>query len=205
MTGVQTCALPIYSYDLFDSPKFAESNSEVQIYTTVGTDRMVMNGMKTMPLNQEIALGFVPGIATSFSIKANEITNLPTDVKVILKDNVTKAETDLTDGVSTYQFAPEVTSGNRFSLFFRAPGVTTGIGNANDKLNAQVFVNAANQIAIIASVNAAYSIYNAMGQLVGNGKTISNRTMVNSIRQAGVYVVKLTENGTELTTRLIIN
>jgi len=187
-------------YDVFDSPKFAEANSEVQIYTTIGNERLVMNGMKNMPLNQEIALGFVPGNAASFSLKANEISNLPTDVKVILKDNVTLAETDLTDGLTTYQFTPEVTSTNRFSLIFRAQGVTTSIDNTT-KLNAQVFVNAANQITIIAPEKSNYVIYNAMGQLIENGILNYKLQTVNCKLIQGVYVVKV---GYYNSTRVII-
>ncbi len=40
-----------------------------QIFTTAGTEKLVINGMKKLPLNQEIGLGFVPGNATTFSIK----------------------------------------------------------------------------------------------------------------------------------------
>jgi hypothetical protein len=71
-------------------------------YTTAGTDKLVINGMNALPMNQEIRLGFIPGNASSFSIKANEISNLPVDVKVFLKDNATMAETDLTDGSTSY-------------------------------------------------------------------------------------------------------
>jgi len=191
-------------YDVFDSPKFTESNSEVQIYTSIGNEKFVMNGMKTLPLNQEIALGFVQGNATSFSLKANEISNLPNDVRVILKDNVTKAETDLTDGLTSYQFTPEVISTDRFSLFFRAPGVTTGIENGTN-INVQVFVNAANQITIIGAEKSTYSIYNAVGQQIEFGKLNANRETLNTKLDAGIYVVRVSDNGRIYSTRVVLN
>ncbi|MGB4575396.1 MAG: hypothetical protein WBI06_00655, partial [Paludibacter sp.] len=99
-------------YDRFDSPKFEEENMVTQIYTTAGNEKLVINGMNSIPLDTEISLGFVPGNATTFSLKANEISNLPSDVKVILKDNGNNGvETDLTDCVTTYDFAPATTTG----------------------------------------------------------------------------------------------
>jgi hypothetical protein len=74
--------------------------------------------MNIIPLDVPIGLGFIPGSATSFSLKAIEVSNLPKDVDVILKDNVTHAETDLTDGTAIYQFSPETTSSDCFSVIF---------------------------------------------------------------------------------------
>ena len=186
-------------YDRYDSPKFAESNSEVQIYTSVGNEKLVMNGMKELPLNQEIVLGFIQGSSSSFSIKANEMSNLPSNVKVILKDYANNGlEFDLTDGLSTYTFNP--TSNNnesRFSLLFRVPGVTTEMDNAT-KINTQVFINAANQITIIAPVKSNYAIFNAMGQQVTNGVTTSNYQTANTKLAAGMYIVKVGNQSTRV-------
>jgi hypothetical protein len=192
------------AYDAFDSPKFAEANSVTQIFTTADTEKLVINGMNSMPLDMPISLGFVPGSATSFSIKANEISNLPTDVKVILKDHATLAETDLTDGISTYHFSPETTSVDRFSVIFRSAGVATSINNAN-KINAQVFVNAANQITIIAPKKSNYAIYNAVGQLIENGILNSEHQTIKTKLNAGVYVVKVSEDNRNYTTCVILN
>jgi hypothetical protein len=192
------------SYDPYDSPKFAEASSEVQIYTTVDNEKLVMNGMKNLPLDQVIGLGFIPGSSTSFSLKASEISNLPSDVKVILKDNATLAETDLTNGVTAYTFSLATTSGDRFSVIFRTAGVSTNIEKPINN-TIQVFVNINNQITIIAPEKATYSIYNAMGQKVAEGITKANRTVVNGINSSGVYVVLITENGRNSSSRVILN
>jgi hypothetical protein len=181
------------------------ANSTVtQIYTTVGDEKLVINGMNTLPLNQEIGLGFIPGNASSFSIKANEISNLPSDVKVILKDNVTLAETDLTDGVTAYQFSPAAIASNRFSLLFRAPGSSTGIDNTLNQ-NTQVVVNANNQITIMAPEKASYSIFNAVGQQVEYGIINTKHSLsryigetLNAKLKTGVYVVKVNNQSTRV-------
>jgi hypothetical protein len=192
------------TYDNYDSPKMLNGNSAIpEIYTTLGAEKLVINGMNSLPLNQEIGLGFIPGSANSFSIKANEITNLPLDVKVILKDNATLAETDLTDGVTVYTFSPATTNGNRFSLLFRAPDVSTSNVNTS-KLNAQVFVNAANQLTIVAPENSNYGIFNALGQKLIEDNTQTNQTTKLRLSK-GVYVVKVSDCVNKLTTKIIIN
>lgn len=191
-------------YDRYDSPKYSETNTVTQIFTTVGTEKFVINGMNTIALETPINVGFVSGNANTFSIKANELTNIPSGVKVILKDNVSMLETDLTDGVSAYQFSQTASSPDRFSLIFRAPGNATRVDNSV-KLNAQVFVNAANQITIIAPQKSNYAIYNAVGQKVKEGTTAANCTNVDGIKGSGVYVVRVSENGRSNSTRVILN
>jgi hypothetical protein len=83
-------------------------------------------------------------------------------------------------------------------LIFRAQGNTTAIDNTN-QLNAQVFVNANNQITIIAPEKASYSIYNAMGQLIENGTLNTKRETRNAKHlAAGVYVVKINNQSTRV-------
>jgi len=192
--------------DMYDSQKMWNNSIDLpEIYTQNGSEKLVINGMNSISYDTEIPIGFSTLTANDFSISANEISNFETGTKVILLDKLNPSvETELTNGTA-YNFTAPVTTANadRFSLLFRAPGIATGV-NTSSKLNAQVFVNADNQITIIAPEKSNYSIYNAVGQLLNNGKITTSRTIVNTISQAGVYIVKLTENGTELTTRVII-
>jgi len=192
-------ALALNTFDDYDSPKYAEAATATQIFSTVGTEKLVINGMNAIVLDNPINVGFVPGNATAFTIKANEISNIPVGVKVILKDNATQAETDLTDGVATYLFTPATTSGDRFSVIFRSVGTTTGVDNRT-KSNTQVFVNANNQIIIIAPEKTNYTIFNTLGQLIENGILNSKLITHNSKLSSGVYVVIVNNQ----TTRVII-
>ncbi|MBV5342429.1 hypothetical protein JZU68_02040, partial [bacterium] len=117
----------------------------------------------------ELPLGFATAKGSNFSIAATELKNLGSNLQVILKDKQSNnAEFNLTNG-QAYNFSSNaVNDANRFSLLFRAPGVTTGIDNAT-KLNAQVFVNASNQITIVAAEKCNYAIYNAVGQQTAEG------------------------------------
>ncbi len=191
-------------YDAYDSPKYIEASSEVQIYTTIDTQKLVMNGMRNLPLDQEISLGFIPGTATTFSLKANEISNLPSDVKLILKDNATSIETDLTDGVSTYTFSPTTFSGDRFSLLFRSSGVSTGVSNTV-KEHFSIYVNTQNEIVINAPEKAVYSVYNALGQKLLAKQISLNKTIISNQLKSGVYFVTVNNGMINNTQKVILN
>ena len=182
-------------YDIYDSPKMSnEDDAIAEIFTRAGSEQLVINGMKSIPLDTEIALGFIPGSATSFILKASEVRNLPSDVKVILKDNVTKAETDITDGSKTYSFSPLAATGDRFSIIFRTTSATTGLDNHSVQL-VQAYSNAKNQLTVLykdAVNNASFvSVYNAMGQRLVNQRLIGNTTVLNGTFPSGVYIVNI--------------
>lgn len=192
------------SFDQYDAPK--RSNEELtipEIYTQVGTEQLVINGMNSIKYETEIPIGFSTLTAINnngLSISANEMSNFETGTRLFLIDKQTNpsVETELTNG-GTHSFSAPITvaTTGRFSLLFRAPGVTTGIDNGT-KLNAQVFVNAANQITIIAPEKSNYAIYNAVGQQVESGVTTAKQQTVNCKINTGVYVVKVGNQSTRV-------
>ncbi|MFZ4414630.1 MAG: T9SS type A sorting domain-containing protein, partial [Bacteroidales bacterium] len=191
--------------DAYDAPKMSNENVDMpEIYTTLGSEQIVINGMNTIPLDTPIGLGFVAGNATSFSLLANEVSNLPADVKVILKDNITNVETDLTDGVATYQFSPVVTSSDRFSVIFRTPGAVTGLENKQDN-SILVFSNAPHRLTVICNdllnLGSIASVYNAIGQKLISQQLTGTSTQIRGTFTPGVYAVKV--NNT--TKKVIIN
>jgi hypothetical protein len=190
--------------DIYDSPKMSNNDVGIpEIYTTVGDEQMVINAMNTLPLDTPIGLGFVPGNATSFSLAANEITNLPTDVKVILKDNVTMVETDLSDGISTYQFSPVVTSSDRFSIIFRSAGAVTNVETPHDN-SLMVYSNAPQQLTVMCKdshVGSIISVYNAIGQILVNQQLTNTSTQIAGKYMSGVYIVRVNNS----TMKVIVN
>jgi len=181
--------------DIYDAPKMSNDNVAIpEIYTTRGTERIVINAMNSISFDTPVGLGFVAGDATSFSIRANEVNNLPSDVKVILKDNVSLAETDLTDGVSTYQFSPEVTSVDRFSIIFRSSGVTTGLNKERDN---SLLVYSNNNHGITMKTNdekmigTMVSVYNTIGQLLISKQMTAATMNIDFPYAPDVYMVKV--------------
>ena len=94
--------------------------------------------------------------------------NISANMQVVLKDKQTNTEFDLGNG-QAYTFSLAATSNeSRFSLIFRSKRTTTSIDNS-PKTCAKLFVNAANQITIIAPEKSNYEIYNALGQIIESG------------------------------------
>ncbi len=193
---IYTDAQALNSFDNFDSPKMSNESADIpEISSVVDDQSLVINGLNSLTLDSPIPLRFMTKTANTFTFKANQVSNLPEGVKVILNDNGT--EFDLTNGAE-YNFTSNISDNtSRFSLLFRAPGVTTGIDKAS-KLNTQVFVNAANQITIIAPEKSNYSIYNAVGQLIENGNVKSKLQTANYKLQTGIYVVKVNNQSTKV-------
>lgn len=194
------------AFDQYDAQKRCNAEPSIpEIFTQVGSEQLVINGMNQVKYNTEIPIGFSTEQANNFSITANEISNFETGIRVILidKQNPT-VETELTNGTA-YNFNSAITAPttNRFSLLFRAPGVATDVGNVA-KLNAQVFVNSASQITIIAPEKATYSIYNAVGQKIENGYVNSKLETQNSQLNSGVYLVELSVDGQSEVQKVII-
>lgn len=190
-------------FDVYDSPKMSNEDADIaEIYTRVGNERLVMNGMPAIQKDAEIALGFQAGNATSFSLRANEVRNLASDVKVILKDNVTQTETDLTDGTGVYAFGNLAASGDRFSIIFRTAGAVTGIETpASDGLT--VYNSGREQLTVLYNgaidARTTVSVYNAVGQRLANQLLTGTTTVVNGNFIPGVYVMKVNNLSRKLT------
>jgi hypothetical protein len=120
-------------YDAYDSPKMSNANASIpEIFTKVGGERMVINGLKSMEANPEIVLGFTTGESNSFTIRATEITNIDANTRLILKDKLLNKEVELNNGTQ-YSFTSEaVYTENRFSILVKAPSITTDIASYNN-------------------------------------------------------------------------
>ncbi|OIP82594.1 MAG: hypothetical protein AUK44_07440 [Porphyromonadaceae bacterium CG2_30_38_12] len=194
------------SFDKFDTEKmFNNEASQPELYTKANNEKLVINGLREVGDNQEIPLGLTYTQGGNLKLKLAERSNFDSNTKVYLLDKVDNTEIELTPETE-YTFNTAATKNNesRLSLLFRVMGVTTNIDNTS-KLNAQVFVNAANQITIIAPEKSNYVIYNAVGQKVNEGVTNTNKTIVNGTNGLGIYVVMISEDGRNNSTRLILN
>ncbi|MFZ4726245.1 MAG: T9SS type A sorting domain-containing protein, partial [Paludibacter sp.] len=193
------------TFDAYDAPKYFNlaGSNQPEIYTQAGNEKLVINAMNELSQGTEIPLGFATEKGNNFTISASELKNFGLDMKVMLKDKQQNTEFNLTNG-QAYEFSSDVVNdANRFSVIFRSLGSTTGLNNT-EKLNAQVFVNAANQITIIAPEKATYSIYNTVGQLIEKCIVNSKLQTVNCKLNSGVYFVELLLNGQSEIQKVII-
>jgi hypothetical protein len=196
-------------YDAFDSPKRTNANASIpEIYTTVGGEQLVINGLKAVTPNKELALGFNTGSANNFTIKASEVSNFDADTKIILKDNVLNTEWNLTGG-SAYGFTSDATNtSTRFTVIFRTTGAANGIESYNyDYSSLNIFKNANNQITIQRnfSENATVTVCNAIGQKLISTQMAGTNKVIDKTFSAGVYFVTVNVAGNKTTKKLIIN
>ena len=180
------------NYDAYDSPKMMNNSVSVpDLYSRVGDERLVINGLNSITDNMELPLGFSLNAAATLELKATEMSNFPKDTRVYLRDKQENKETELTPETD-YTFSTTEASANnetRFRLLFRAPGVSTDV-TTSERDQVSVFVNTQNEIVILAKENSNYAIYNAVGQLIKNGKIINNLPLtINHLN--GVFVVKV--------------
>lgn len=158
----------------------------------VSNQEFVINSISPIVENQEIKLGLRPSAAATFSIRASQIQNIPTGLRVILKDALRDTETELTDGVSYSFVTGTETVDNRFSIQFRTTGAITLLPE-NNQSEVLVFVNPSKQIEIVNSadwaLNTRIMLYNAAGQKVSECLPTGNRTVVPTPLRGGIYIV----------------
>jgi hypothetical protein len=179
-------------YDVYDSPKMLNNSGNTpDLYTKAGDEKLVINGLNVITENMEIPLGFSLNAPSTMKIKATELSNLPEGTAVYLLDKDVNTQTALTCETEYSFMTTEVITNNesRFSVLFKAPGVTTDIVNTENDLN-RVFVNDQNQIVIVAPEHSPYAVYNAIGQLVISGKTVNKPSIV-IYTAKGVCIVKV--------------
>lgn len=189
-------------FDSFDSPKMMNNSAVTpDIYTKVGNERLVINGLTAVTDNMEFPLGFNLNAAATLRIKALEMSNFDLNTKVYLVDKVLNSITEFSAGAE-YEFtttAATVNNENRFSLLFKVSNITTGlVEDMNNRVS--VFVNAQKQIVISDGVGSDYALYNAVGSKLDAGKVTSSMFTLNVNPENGVYFVRLNN----VTTKIII-
>jgi hypothetical protein len=198
-------------YDSYDSPKWLNGTTSTvpDIYTTAGTEQLVINGMNAIPYNVELPLYFKANASSgSFRLSATEMSNFEAGTNVYVKNNTSLEQKLISDG-TVYTFdASEVASDPAFSLIFRAPGFVDAISTASTDQNLQVYRNANNQIAvqIKGQENDAYTlnVYNSIGQRLASKQANAGITVMDA-PQSGVYFVTIKGNGTNTTKKVVIN
>ncbi len=195
-------------FDSYDSPKMSNGNvAQPEIYTTAGTEKLVINGLKNLAGDIEIPLGFITGQTNTFSIKASEITNL-NDVDVILKDKLQNKEINLLSG-DAYNFSADATTTeSRFAVLLKIRSVTTALKPEAESV--KVHVKALDgRISILNEdkyeTNIPVIIYNSTGQQVAAFSLDQPETVLNRSFAAGMYVVSIQLKDGLTTQKIIVN
>ena len=196
-------------FDTYDSPKMTNANPVVpEIYTQVGTENLVINGLKKVNFDTEIPLGFTPGQSNTFTIKATEIKNFDDSTVVILKDNLLKTEQELSLG-NSYSFTSDASpTAKRFSIVFKTNAITTDINDINNQ-NISINKNKNNQIVVNCvsglTDQSFVTVYDVVGKPLVTKNLTSHTTVFNTPISAGACLVKVVNAGKCITKKLIFN
>jgi hypothetical protein len=189
----------------YDAPKLSNDDATIpEIYTLSGTREIVINSLKDVASNKEVALGFRTGKAGKFTIKASEIKNFSQAVSLILEDKLTGIKQNLSQ-TPEYTFSSEVaTINNRFVLHFAES--TTGIDEASETSNVNIWLGADNQLNVElgkADGKSRIQIYTPLGQQLLAKEFAGTQTQLTLNYQPGVYLVSVI-SGKQKTTRKIV-
>lgn len=172
--------------DDFDSPKFW-AHGIPQLYTTVGTDSLVINGYESTTSMPVVDLGIEIPENGNYTLVTNDIT---LSENVLLEDRVLGIFQDL-NVEPQYSFTSD--AGNfptRFALHF---GMSiTDIHSNMDDLVAEVFSsgNVLN-IRLAAGIeNGTVTIYDMAGKRIATKNIIADRTTIPVNAATGTYIVK---------------
>jgi len=173
-------------YDSWDSQKMFAENADVpQIYTTVGDEKVVINGLESTSTNSSIPLGFKTAEAGTFTISATEINGVGA---VVLEDKLLNKTQDLTGSVS-YTFTSDIVDNtSRFALRLKANNSTT---NVTDVLESTIAIVVQNHsiVVITSQTSGTITVYDLLGRVLETKTIAGTKTVLES--PVGVYFVNI--------------
>jgi len=194
--------------DYYDSQKMSNENVNIpEIYTLAGTEELVINHLNSISESKELVLGFRSGIASEFTIEATQISNLDSNLKVMLLDKQTNTEQELTVG-SPYSFSSDVIATNdRFNLQFKS--FSTELNNAASNSDIIVYSNQNNKIMVICNSNTSstffVTVYNAVGQRQVEQNLTGSITEIDNVFVPGIYLVTVNNGEQNVVKKISIN
>jgi hypothetical protein len=191
-------------FDNFDTPKWSNATASIpEIFTTVGSQELVINGLNAdFPLN-ELNLGFRTGQSGNFTLKALEALQFEPNQRILLRDNLLNMEQNLLEN-PTYVFqSAEAATTDRFSLIFQKNGT-----NLTPEKNPSVtiFQTTDHRLAIQKNTteDAFVHIYNLQGQCLVCNKITAETTTIEHNFQNGTFLVTVQLGGSITTKKVTI-
>ena len=198
------------TFDSYDAQKMPNDNAEIpEIYTLAGSEELVINHLNNFSTDKQLSLGFRPGKSGDFTIETTEISNLDSQLKVILLDKLNYTEHEIPVG-SPYLFSSDDTATNsRFSIVFKSASNITGYGNTDNDDSLLIYSPRQNEILVVCKVQinntSSVSVYNAIGQKLIQQGLSGTTTGINGLFIPGVYIVTVSHNGQKSTKRVVVN
>ena len=173
-------------YDNYDAEKMRNDDDDIpELYTRIDNQEIVINNISPVTNELTTALGFRTGKKGSFTISG--VFENWDNTQVILRDNNTGIETELTAG-SSYSFTSSIYDNTtRFSVIINSP-----LGINPLEHNTKIFVNETNRIVVLTDIpNVECTVYNALGQQLNSETITFSPQILDCMLEAGVYLVKV--------------
>lgn len=195
------------SFDKYDSRKMSNGNKAIpEIFTKVGNEELVINGLNSVLTTNEFHLGLRTGTSNNLSIQATEISNFEKGTQVILKNNQTGEQKQISDGNAYTFYAPVVDNDAMFTVTIKAPEIVDELHSVDNQkvifygnANKQIVVTLKEEIAH----NAVISIYNALGQKIIRTNINTTTTLID-VPVSGIYLVTVNNNSKDIIHKIII-
>jgi len=192
-------AAALDTYDDFDSQKFWASLSIPQLYTSVGTDTLVINGLFSTVTNPVVDLGMKLPAQGNYTLDATSITVV--GESVYLEDRMLSIFQDL-NTEPTYVFTSDAGNiSSRFALHF-------GLSITDiDEVANNIGVYAADrQINVLLQglQSGTIQVMDMAGRLIHTQSIISDRTVIDMNSASGIYVVKVETAAQTITKKISI-
>ena len=182
-------------------------NTILDAYSLVGTQKMAVSELELVA--QTIPLGITSTIQKNYTFKVTDNT-IASGFEAVLVDNVLNTNTVLNPGTN-YDFSidstPASQGNSRFAINLRTTGLLGAYSNELET-KIKVYPNPSRgqfNISTTLEATTTIEISSIDGQIIHSQKLNSGTTTIQTNSWAtGVYILKATNNGTQITKKLVI-
>jgi len=196
------------AFEPHDSHKFSNDNlSMPEVFTFAGTEELAINGLAPITDSKELALGFRPGKAGTYTLKASELLNLTEGTKVFLKDKRLDVVQDLTQAPDYTFTSDAVTTTDRFSIVISKIATSLAVTAGKPSFttyaeqNGQVHV----QLQNIEMKGTRINVYSVSGQLLVTRPAVETNTSFHLNLPNGLYLIEVSQEGFVGRKKIVLN
>ncbi|MCX6308034.1 MAG: T9SS type A sorting domain-containing protein, partial [Bacteroidia bacterium] len=196
------------AFEPHDSHKFSNDNvSMPEVFTFAGTEELAINGLAPIIDSKELTLGFRPGKAGTYTLKASELLNLTEGTKVFLKDKLLDVVQDLTQAPDYTFTSDAVTTTDRFSIVISKIATSLAVTAGKPSFttyaeqNGQVHV----QLQNLEMKGTRINVYSVSGQLLVTRPAVETNTSFNLNLPNGLYLIEVSQEGYVGRKKIVLN
>lgn len=189
-------------YDNFDSHKIFSDTTLPQLYTTIGKDTLVINGLNGVATNPVIDLGVKFPATGNYAINAKSF-----NFRVTLEDKQLNVFQNLTQD-SIYKFsATQGNIANRFALHFQD---VTGVANTSSIASKNIKIYQANGTVVVdlngyEEPQGIITVSDILGRKIATQKITAKTNLLDLHSVAGMYVIQVQTSDKIVTKKMVID